>query len=405
MSKLSTRQKLLTVILSPVIFLGLLEVVLRIAGFSYDPVAEGSRSVPHREWRDIENYRHDPELLWTLKPDTRLDNQGVGFIDVRTNSAGLRGAPLPGKKEPGEIRIVCLGDSILFGLALPEEQSIPALLQRALDASPLGKKHRVRVIPCAVPGWSSLQGVRMLERLKDLEPDLVIFWFGMNDAQPARVLPDVRLGEADERLGRTTSVLRSLRSFQLVQSLVHSMMGGLEEPRRVSPELFGENVRKLQAKAGAGGPGVLFVQVPNLLDLAIMQTEKVIARAEQEGVEKVIGPFRLLQMLNAGPPGCDLRGHLVERDGERVLMFDGPVVDVIGEVKTLKEILTYLQGIQGALRQNLAHLPPDALTPEQVFGTGIRYEFFIDVCHLTPLGSQLAARSLARIIEQRLAGK
>jgi len=405
MSKLSTRQKLLTVALSPVIFIGLLEVVLRLAGYSYDPVAEGSTSTPHKEWTDIEHYRQDPELLWTLKPDAQFHARGVGFIEVRTNSAGLRGVPLPGPKEPGEIRILCLGDSILFGLALPEEQSVPAQLQRSLDFGPLATKHRVRVIPGAVPGWSALQGVRMLDRLKDLEPDLVIFWFGMNDAQPARVLPDVRLGATDERLVRTTNVLRSLRTFQLVQSVAHSMAGGVETPRRVSPELFGELVRELQSKTEQGGPKVLFVRCPNILDLAIGQTEKVVTRAEQEGVDKVCGPFRLLSPLNAARPGSDLRGHRDTQDGQPVLVFDGEVVDVVGSVETLEENLEYLKKVRRALKLNLATLPPDALTPEQVFGTAQRYEFFIDVCHLSPLGSQMAGRSLARIIEQRLAGE
>ncbi len=405
MSKLSTRQKLLTVVLAPVIFIGLLEVVLRVAGFSYDPIAEGSSSTPHGAWTDVENYRQDPELLWTLKPNARLDDVDLGFVRVRTNSAGLRGLPLPGPKPPGEIRILCLGDSILFGLALPEEESVPAQLQRFLDFGPLATKHRVRVIPAAVPGWSALQGVRMLDRLEKLEPDLVIFWFGMNDAQPARVLPDARLGASDERMVRTTNVLRSLRSFQLVQSLTHSIMGGVKAPRRVSPELFGELVRNLQAKAAEGGPQVLFIRCPNLLDLAVTQKERVVARAEQEGVDRVCGPFRLLSPLNAAPPGSDLLGHRERQDGEPVLVFDGEVVDILGEVETLKENLEFLKGVRSALKLNLLTLPADALTPGQVFGAAPRYEFFIDVCHLSPLGAQMAGRSLARVIEQRLAGE
>jgi lysophospholipase L1-like esterase len=402
MPGLSTRKKILTVLLAPVIFLGLLEVGLRLAGYSYDPVAEGSRPTPHDEWQDIERFSQDPDLLWTLKPSTRLDDRGMGFVEVRTNAAGLRGPELPSSRQPNEIRILCLGDSITFGLGLTEQQAFTSHLERRLSEGPLGRGRRIRVISAAVPGWSSIQGLRALDRFQDLEPNVVVFWFGMNDSQPARVLPDSRLSAPDAKVVRTTNVLRSLRSFQLIQGLLHTVMGGIDEPCRVSTEEFAEVVLELRRRSEAGGPRLIFVRCPNTIDLAAEQATRVIARAEEIGVKRVYGPFPLLTPLRADHPGTDLVGRREVIDGEPTLVLSPERVEVLIEVRTMKGDLAALDKIRKALKANLATLPPDSIDEVELFGGPARIDYFIDCCHLSPLGAQKAGESLARIIEERI---
>jgi len=323
-------------------------------------------------------------------------------IQVRTNSSGLRSPELPGPRETGELRILCLGDSITFGLALPEEQTFTAHLEQRLASGPLGRGRRVRVISGAVPGWSSVQGLRFLDQHGELNPDLVVFWFGMNDAQSARVLPDARLGSPNETLVSTTTFLRSLRSFQLVQDLLRSGMGGLADLRRVSTQEFADIVNELQLREVDGGPQVLFVRCPNTLDLTIDQLSRVISRAEEEGVDMVYGSYPLLSANLAAAPDTDLIGQRLVVNQEESLVFSPDQVELGAEVRRLKGDLKALEKMRSALQASLATLPPDSVDATQIFGTAPRHEFFLDNCHLSPLGARLAGESLARIIEERL---
>ncbi len=402
MPRTSIQKKLLAAVLAPVIFLGLLEIALRLAGYSYDPVAEGSIPTPHGASQEIEFYRPDANLLWTLQPNSLLNDEERGFIEVRTNSAGLRGAALPGAKESGELRVLCLGDSITFGLALTEEEAFTTHLERRLASGPLGRGRQVRVISGAVPGWSSLQGLRFLDQYRDLDPDLVVFWFGMNDAQPARVLPDARLDAPNHEVIRTTTVLRSLRSFQLVQNLLHSVLGGVEESLRVSPEEFGDIVRELSRRAEDGGPVVLFIRCPTTLNLAIDQLQRVIPRAEEEGVDMVYGSRALLSAIISASPDTDLVGQRLVVNGKESLVFSPEHVELGAEVERLKSDLKALDKMRRALQASLATLPPDSVDATELFGTVPCHEFFLDNCHLSALGARLAGESLARIIEERL---
>ncbi len=73
-------------LLGPLVFFGLLEVGLRIGGFSYDPGAVLLEGKSHSELGQSELYVPHPELIWTLRPSSILDLPAAGFCEVRTNS-------------------------------------------------------------------------------------------------------------------------------------------------------------------------------------------------------------------------------------------------------------------------------------------------------------------------------
>ena len=65
-------------------------------------------------------FEGDPLLLWRLKPN--LDKAVWDFTVLSTNSEHLRSehsGGTVGAKQPGTIRIVCLGDSVTFGFRVP----------------------------------------------------------------------------------------------------------------------------------------------------------------------------------------------------------------------------------------------------------------------------------------------
>lgn len=147
-------------------------------------------------------FEGDPLLLWRLKPN--LDRAVWDFTVVSTNAAHLRseqaGVAPPGAKQPGAVRIVCLGDSVTFGFRVPvvwpnnptefdpNALPYPMLLEKQLRAA--NPQRNIEVITMAVPGYTSHQGLAWLRRdIDKLNPDLLIVSFGWNDASLSDV-PD-----------------------------------------------------------------------------------------------------------------------------------------------------------------------------------------------------------------------
>jgi lysophospholipase L1-like esterase len=135
-------------------------------------------------------FEGDPLLLWKLKPNL---NQVVwDYTVLSTNAQSFRSNYPIIAKEPGTLRIICLGDSVTFGYRVPvvwpnkpteyDHEWLPysMLLEKQLREANIGR--RIEVITMAVPGYTSHQGLAWLRRDIDyLEPDLVIVSFGWND--------------------------------------------------------------------------------------------------------------------------------------------------------------------------------------------------------------------------------
>lgn len=121
-----------------------------------------------------------------LHPNTKalIHNHTLSKLDVQinVNSLGLRGADL-GPKQEGEVRILALGDSIMFGDYMDESETIPALLQKRLEAS--GKK--AVVLNAALPGANASDEFHhYLELAEVVKPDVVLVGSYLNDAQESK---------------------------------------------------------------------------------------------------------------------------------------------------------------------------------------------------------------------------
>lgn len=122
-------------------------------------------------------YAPDPELGWRLVPGAEDDWLGV---PVRINSRGLRGPERSLEKPAGTRRVLFLGDSVVFGTFLEQDElSIPAraeeVLARELSCA-------VECINAGVGGYAPWQERRFLEKdLAPYEPDLVVLVFVLND--------------------------------------------------------------------------------------------------------------------------------------------------------------------------------------------------------------------------------
>jgi lysophospholipase L1-like esterase len=402
---LTWRGKLLLAVLSPLVAFGLLEVGLRVFGYAYEPWKAHLEGKTHEELRQRDMYRPDPDLIWTVQPSAILDLPSQGFLRVRTNAHGLRGPELPRGREPGEVRVLCLGDSVTFGICLADGDTWPERMEEALRAAPELKGRPVRVINGAVPGHSTVQAMRLYERHRDLEPDAIVFYHGLPDSHEMEGLPDSMTRLPVEDVRGALAGFWNLRVFQLVQQVVTGIRSRSVEGTRVSRAEFAETVRLLRDDARAGGPQVVFVREPECLSLTIAQMECVLRRAEEAGAEIVIGPKPLLSLFRPFTTGTDFRGVSYRHaDGPAIRFF--PELDVPVDAITVEGFRTDLEWTR-ELKENLdgilAGLPEDSLDYDDFFGPRPPTQVFEDNCHLSPLGARLVGRRLARAVIEALA--
>jgi len=110
----------------------------------------------------------DPRTGWGLAPNTVSTNRGATF---RINSLGLRG-PEVGPKAAGEIRLVSLGDSSVYGDGVPEDD---VFVNVAADLLGHVWERPVTGIIGAVPGHDTHQSLALLDKVgSTLQSDWVV---------------------------------------------------------------------------------------------------------------------------------------------------------------------------------------------------------------------------------------
>jgi lysophospholipase L1-like esterase len=158
--------------------------------------------------------QYDRLLFWRMRPGIEHDGE------IYTNSLGLRGPEIPAK-QPGEYRILSLGESTTFARRLPYEKSYSARLEAELAPLVGGE---VRVVNAGVPGYTSFQGYQYLRHTGiSLEPDAVLIYFGFNDFLPIsyRISRESESLDADAaRTDRQLFAERQSLSFRLTDLLL-----------------------------------------------------------------------------------------------------------------------------------------------------------------------------------------
>ncbi len=126
-----------------------------------------------------------PRRAWTMTPH---HDHYTYQHPVRVNALGLRGGEVEAK-QPGEVRVIALGDSLVYGQGVAEEDTLPAQLESRLNAG--GDKDSARkysVINAGVRGYSTGQEMDLLAELRDkVEPDIVVLFWYWNDLKETEV--------------------------------------------------------------------------------------------------------------------------------------------------------------------------------------------------------------------------
>ncbi len=148
------------------------------------------------------HFRPHPTLHWMCRPNLQSFVSSSDGIVLNTNQHGMREAPTEYDKEPGEYRIVVLGDSSNFGQGVSGTDMWSHQLQEILASTSVQK---VSVLNAACPGWTTHQGVEVMSSYGwRYNPDLVIAGFN-NDAGPDFMTDRERVA--------TSSIVRALQSL------------------------------------------------------------------------------------------------------------------------------------------------------------------------------------------------
>ena len=118
-----------------------------------------------------------PELPYVMRPGIRTT---LGDIEIRTNALGLRGPELS-PRDPEAVRVLVLGDSVVFGQGVPEHETFPARLAVELEA----RGARAEAINAGVQGYDTAAEAALLAHIgPEIAPDVVLAGMSLNDYEP-----------------------------------------------------------------------------------------------------------------------------------------------------------------------------------------------------------------------------
>jgi lysophospholipase L1-like esterase len=120
----------------------------------------------------------DPVLVYRHAPNQDRIYQGVR---VSTNAMGLRERPLV-VREPDELRILLLGDSVTFGWGVPVDVTFGRRLEADLGAR---LRRPVRTVNAGVGSYNTVQEHAFLKGHVDaIDPDVALLLYVSNDIEP-----------------------------------------------------------------------------------------------------------------------------------------------------------------------------------------------------------------------------
>ncbi len=248
------------------------ELVIRIAYFIRNakvdyvalPYVVGHDYGPVPPWsKDLRILEPDKLLIWKNRPGTRrryidvfspvhsqdermlLFRQFIPTLpdyvqnnpiwEISLNNLGFRDVEFQREKPPSVFRVVCLGDSWTFGANVGQEQAYPQQLKRLLQHE--FPEADFEVLNLGVLGYSSFQGLELLKLTAfDLDPDLIVIAFAMNDSSMAgyrdKDMPNYN--ESKTTRQRMSQLLDKSEAYQLLKYIALRLK---DNPGTISQQL------------------------------------------------------------------------------------------------------------------------------------------------------------------------
>lgn len=175
---------LLLFLFIPISFL-LGEVILRVHYVStYTGTIEDAYNNPQNpvngsivELGEIIRPSHYIKMIYEFKPNLNVQYTGV---EVKTNSLGWRESKMKVATDVKSIRILGIGDSVMFGWGVREEERYLDILEKQLNERHPNFKWETIVL--AIPGYNLPMEIEMLEKVGlAYQPNMIIYGFVEND--------------------------------------------------------------------------------------------------------------------------------------------------------------------------------------------------------------------------------
>ena len=136
-------------------------------------------------FRDLYFLEKDPHLGWRVRPGFgNVFSVGPYNFSMQTNSQGIRDhREYQVDRTPNKLRVLCLGDSNMFGLFCDQGDDLPSQLESQLGAVGISSE----VINAAVPGyriWQTNDSYRT--KWHTYKPDIIVVYVGVNESQISR---------------------------------------------------------------------------------------------------------------------------------------------------------------------------------------------------------------------------
>jgi lysophospholipase L1-like esterase len=316
--------------LSVALALGLAELFLRVVYDPLEPRDEQANAPPNWE-ASAQLYQDDPLTGYRMRPDTQLafvrQSDGAA-IPVRTNNLGFRDDEdyQPGS-EDSTLRVLLLGDSLVFGAGVLFEETIGERLEGIL-AEDTGQA--VQVMNWGVPGYGQEQERLLLESLgaDDYQPDLILVLvttsndFGQTldlstleevagGVQESVAAPSTSEESAPESVSlaeRIKRPLRGLRTYRLVAVYGNRLLGALGR-REVefsdeAAQASRADLEKLLAYGDSTGLRVAFALIPPRVFATPLE--------EQYAYERRVYMFYADTLDDLGADWLDLESALID---------------------------------------------------------------------------------------------
>ncbi len=257
--------------------------------FAISPRWKITSFLPPEGWDpDEQLYRDHPFLPYSLREGTHQGLREVAYPfgtvqrDVSINEYGFRGETgISYAKPSGEIRIVCLGGSTVYGVGR-DTMTWPAILERELRAA--RPDARIRVLNLGVSNFTShMDLVQWVLKGVAFHPDLVLVYSGANDlvilgatdprSDASDVFHDLRRSEGGLQRRIPFALLRRSAALAVVSRVIDREVLGIEydlfssiylgeraHSTRTDAgiEFFESNLRSISGAARAHGARVLF---------------------------------------------------------------------------------------------------------------------------------------------------
>ncbi len=206
-----------------------------------------------------------PRVGWGFKPGTRL---WQGNVLVSINSLGLRGPEIPRPKPPGEIRIMAMGDSTVFGYGVDYPDTFPSQIAAALSAA---TGTQVRSIDAALPGFDSRQSLVVLRELVNrVEPDWLLvacIWSDLYNSEEPVTDQGILPLASYRLLVRVLGPWLAPRSIHWLEPELELGTPAPDRSPRVQLAAYMANLREMASVARSAGAGTIYVSLPAPIDL------------------------------------------------------------------------------------------------------------------------------------------